>query len=173
VQKIGLQQTRHETGGNPAMALSRRKFVQASFAGTALCAVSSQSVSAALPEAVLNATGPAEAMRAMLGNSEIASDERVKIGAPDRAENGDVVPVSITADLNDVQRITLMAEKNPVPIIASFRLAPEVEGFVATRVKLAETGNVTAFVESGGKLYSGSKAVHVVIGGCGGEGEVG
>jgi hypothetical protein len=28
-------------------------------------------------------------------------------------------------------------------------------------------------VESGGKLYSGSKAVHVVIGGCGGEGEVG
>ena len=92
---------------------------------------------------------------------------------PDRAENGDVVPVSVAADFNDVQRITLVADKNPVPIIASFRLAPEVEGFVATRVKLAESCNVLAFVESGGKLYSGTKPVQVMIGGCGGEGEAG
>lgn len=155
------------------MPLSRRKFMQASCAGTALCAVSSQSVSAALPDSVFTATSRAEALRAMVGGGEIVPDERVKIGAPDRAENGDVVPVSINADLNDVRRITLVADKNPVPIIASFRLAPEVEGFVATRVKLAESGNLTAFVESGGKLYSGSKAVQVVIGGCGGEGEVG
>lgn len=155
------------------MALSRRTFVRASLVGTALGAVYSQTSNAALPGAVLNASTPIEAIRAALGDGKTAPDERITVGVPDRAENGDVVPLSVTADFNDVQRITLVAEKNPVPIIASFRLAPEVEGFVATRVKLAETGNVTAFVESGGKLYSGTKVVQVVIGGCGGEGEVG
>lgn len=149
------------------MALSRRTFVRASLTGTALCAVSTQGVSAALPAAAINATSPTEAIRALLGSSQSTPDERVKIVVPDRAENGDVVPVSIAADFNDVQRITLVADKNPVPIIASFRLAPEVEGFVATRMKLAESGNVTAIVESGGKLYSGTKPVQVMIGGCG------
>jgi len=155
------------------MALSRRTFVRASLAGTALCAVSARTGTAALPAAALDATGPTEAVRALLGSSQPNPDERVKVVVPDRAENGDVVPVSVAADFNDVQRITLVADKNPVPIIASFRLAPEVEGFVATRVKLAESCNVLAFVESGGKLYSGTKPVQVMIGGCGGEGEAG
>ncbi len=149
------------------MALSRRTFVRASLTGTALCAVSTQSVSAALPAAAINATSPTEAIRAVLGSSQLTPDERVKISVPDRVENGDVVPVSIAADFNGVQRITLVADKNPVPIIASFRLTPEVEGFVATRMKLADSGNVTAIVESGGKLYSGTKPVQVMIGGCG------
>jgi len=108
-------------------------------------------------------------MRATLGSTEFVPDERVRLNVPDRAENGDVVPVSVDADLSNVRRITLVAEKNPVPIIASFRLEPEVEGFVATRIRLAETGNVTALVESGGKFYTGSKSVQVLIGGCGAE----
>lgn len=155
------------------MALSRRTFVRASLVGTAFGAVYSQTSSAALPAAAFNAASSVDAIRATLGDSKIVPDERVTVSVPDRAENGDVVPVSVNADLNEVRRITLVADRNPVPIIASFQLAPEVEGFVATRVKLAESGNVTAFVESDGRLYSGTKAVQVIIGGCGGEGEVG
>jgi len=47
--------------------------------------------------------------------------------------------------------------------------APQFEGAVATRIKLAETGNVMAIVESDGQLHMGSKSVQVLIGGCGGE----
>ena len=151
------------------MPLSRRTFVRASLVGATFSAVASQRGNAALPAAVFNATTPSEAMRATLGSTEFVPDERVRLNVPDRAENGDVVPVSVDADLSNVRRITLVAEKNPVPIIASFRLEPEVEGFVATRIRLAETGNVTALVESGGKFYTGSKSVQVLIGGCGAE----
>lgn len=151
------------------MPLSRRTFVQASLVGAAIGAVASQSGNAALPAAVFSAATPADAIRATLGSAESVADERIRLNLPDRAENGDVVPVSIDADLSNVQRITLVADKNPVPVVASFRLGPEVEGFVATRMRLAETGNVTAVVESGGKFYTGSKTVQVLIGGCGGE----
>jgi len=150
------------------MPLSRRTFVHASLAGTALTALVSSRTNAALPPAVLSATSPADAIRA-LGGDKMVSDERVRIIVPDRAENGDVVPVSVDADLPNVQRITLVADKNPLPVIATFSFAPEVQGLVATRVKLAETCNVTAIVESDGKLHMGSKPVQVMIGGCGGE----
>lgn len=151
------------------MPLSRRTFVRASLVGTAFGAVASRHGNAALPAAAFNATTSADAIRATLGSTEFVPDERVRLTVPDRAENGDVVPVSIEADLSNVQRITLVADRNPMPIVASFRLGPEVEGFVATRMRLAETGNVTALVESGGKFYTGSKTVQVLIGGCGGE----
>jgi sulfur-oxidizing protein SoxY len=144
-------------------------FVRASLAGTALAAVAAQRANAALSPAVLSATSPADAIRAALGSDAMVSDDRVRVIVPDRAENGDVVPVAVDADLPNVQRITLVADKNPVPVIATFALAPEVEGFVATRIKLAETCNVMAIVESAGKLHSGSKPVQVLIGGCGGE----
>ena len=151
------------------MPLSRRTFVRASLVGTALTAVVSQHANAALPRAVFSAVSPADAIRAALGSDTMVSDERVRIVVPDRAENGDVVPVSVDADLPNIQRITLVADKNPLPVIATFSFAPEVQGLVATRVKLAETCNVTAIVESDGKLHMGSKPVQVMIGGCGGE----
>jgi sulfur-oxidizing protein SoxY len=151
------------------MSISRRTFVRASAIGAALAAVTSQRGNAALPAGLFSAASPADAIRAALGNVTTAPDERVRLTAPDRAENGDVVPLSVDADLPNIQRITLVADKNPIPVIAVFSLAPEVEGFVATRVKLAQTCNVTALVESGGKLHTASKPVQVLIGGCGGE----
>jgi len=151
------------------MSISRRTFVRASAIGAALAVVASQRGNAALPAGVFSAASPADAIRAAVGNGTMASDERVRLTAPDRAENGDVVPLSVDADLPNIQRITLVADKNPIPVIAVFSLAPEVEGFVATRVKLAETCNVTALVDSGGKLHTASKPVQVLIGGCGGE----
>jgi sulfur-oxidizing protein SoxY len=61
----------------------------------------------------------------------------------------------------------LVADKNPLPVLAVFRFTPEVEGFIATRIRLAETCNVMALAESGGKLLTVSKPVQVMIGGCG------
>ncbi len=151
------------------MSISRRTFVRASAIGAALTAVASQRGNAALPAGVFSAASPADAIRTAVGNVTMASDERVRLTAPDRAENGDVVPLSVDADLPNIQRITLVADKNPIPVIAVFSLAPEVEGFVATRVKLAQTCNVAALVDSNGKVHTGSKPVQVLIGGCGGE----
>ena len=148
------------------MSISRRAFVQASMAGMALGATAVGKANAALPAQVFEAKTPTDAIRAALGSAEIVPSDAVKVSAADRAEIGDVVPVSVDADLPEIESITLVAEKNPVPVIAVYRLAPEVEGFLATRIKLAATGNVMALVQSGGKLHMASKAIEVGLSGC-------
>jgi sulfur-oxidizing protein SoxY len=149
------------------MAISRRTFVRASLVGTALGAFAARSGRAALPASAFNAPDATAAIRAVMGSAESVPDERIRLTIPDRAENGDVVPVSVTADVADVRRIALVADKNPLPLIAVFHFTPEVDPSIATRVRLAETCNVLAIVEAGGKQLVGSKPVQVMIGGCG------
>lgn len=149
------------------MAISRRTFVQASLAGAALGAVAAQPVRAAFPKQVFDMKSPGDAIRVVLGPDRIVDSPNVLVSAPDVAETGDVVPVAVATDLRGIESITIVADNNPVPLVASYRLAPEVEGFVATRIKLAESCNVVAFVKSDGRLHMAGKAVQVVMGGCG------
>ncbi|HUJ01360.1 MAG TPA: thiosulfate oxidation carrier protein SoxY [Usitatibacter sp.] len=94
---------------------------------------------------------------------------RVSITAPDIAENGAVVPVSVESDLPNVVSITLFAEKNPFPLNSEFQLGEGVVPYVSTRVRLAESQHVTAVAKTAdGKLYGGKKLIKVTIGGCGG-----
>jgi sulfur-oxidizing protein SoxY len=148
------------------MPFSRRVFVQTSLVGVALGAVVSPA-GAAFPKQVFETTVPGDAIRVALGSDRIVDSAAVMVTAPDVAESGDVVPVSVATDLANVESITLVADNNPVPLVATFRLAPEVEGFVATRIKLAQSCNVVALVKSDGKLHMAGKAVQVVMGGCG------
>jgi sulfur-oxidizing protein SoxY len=134
--------------------------------GVALGAVVSPA-GAAFPKQVFETTAPGDAIRVALGPDRIVDSAAVMVTAPDVAESGDVVPVSVATDLANVESITLVADNNPVPLVATYRLAPEVEGFVATRIKLAQSCNVVALVKSDGKLHMAGKAVQVVMGGCG------
>jgi sulfur-oxidizing protein SoxY len=78
------------------------------------------------------------------------------------------VPISVEADLPDVESISIIADKNATPLTSSFVLGKGTEPYIATRIKMGKTGNVIAVVKAGGKLYSASKEVKVTIGGCGG-----
>ncbi|NIA01263.1 MAG: thiosulfate oxidation carrier protein SoxY, partial [Planctomycetia bacterium] len=84
------------------------------------------------------------------------------------AENGAVVPVSVTTSIDGVESISILAEKNAAPMTASFVLGAGTEGFVSTRIKMGKTSSIIAVVKAGGKLYSTGKEVKVTIGGCGG-----
>jgi sulfur-oxidizing protein SoxY len=148
------------------MPLSRRTFVKTSLLGAALGAAGSPA-GAAYPKQVFEMPSPGDAIRAALGPDRIVDSPAVTVTAPDIAESGDVVPVSVAADLANIESITLVADNNPVPLVATYRLAPEVEGFVATRIKLAQSCNVVALVKSDGRLHMAGKPVRVVMGGCG------
>jgi len=100
------------------------------------------------------------------GDSPEAGD--IKIKAPDIAENGAVVPVTVSTGLENVESISILAAKNGNPLIASFNLGEGAEPFVSTRIKMGATADVIALVKAGGKLYSAKKEVKVTIGGCGG-----
>ncbi|MDO9468729.1 MAG: thiosulfate oxidation carrier protein SoxY, partial [Thiobacillus sp.] len=103
-----------------------------------------------------------------LGVSSPADSKDISIKAPDIAENGAVVPVEVTSGIAGITSIVVIAEKNAQPLVGTFNLAGGTQGFVSTRIKMANTSLVRAVVNAGGKSYTAAKEVKVTIGGCGG-----
>ncbi len=124
-------------------------------------------VLAAYPKAAFEAKDASSALSAALGAGNFEHSDAIKIKAPDIAENGSVVPVTIESSLSGVESISLLSEANNTPMVASFNLNGS-EAYISTRIKMGKTGNVLAVVKSGGKLYANKKEVKVTIGGCGG-----
>ncbi len=119
-------------------------------------------------KAAFDAKDVQSAMKGAVGSDLTDASDKVNIKAPDIAENGAVVPVTISTTLPDVKSITIISEKNGTPLIAKYNLGATAEPFISTRIKMGKTSNVIAVCESGGKLYSNRKEVKVTIGGCGG-----
>ena len=155
------------------MNLLRRKFLRtASFVGAAVTVGSAvlvpQRAIAAYNEAAFKARDVDGAISASLGSSSHSPSDAIKLKAPDIAENGAVVPISVSADLNNVSAISIVAKENPQPLTSTYQLSAAAEPFVSTRIKMSKTSDVIAVVKADGKLYSTVKEVKVTIGGCGG-----
>ena len=123
---------------------------------------------ASWPKAAFTAKNIDDALGAAMNGSQTASSDAIKIKAPDIAENGAVVPVSVKADIKDVESIAILYAGNASPLAASFNLGPGSVPDVSTRIKMVKTGDLVAVVKANGKLLSSRKPVKVTIGGCGG-----
>jgi sulfur-oxidizing protein SoxY len=119
------------------------------------------------PEDAFKQKTDAEAIKALYGKTGEASD-KIKLDAPEIAENGAVVPIAVTTTLTDVTSISFFVSENPNALAASYLIPAGTTPAVANRLKMAKTCNVIAIVESGGKLFSATKEVKVTVGGCGG-----
>jgi sulfur-oxidizing protein SoxY len=106
-------------------------------------------------------------MRAVGAQNPAASDAII-IKAPAIAENGAVVPVAVESKLPGTESITLLVEKNPTPLVASFGIPAGTAGSVSTRVKMGQTSDVYALVKADGKFYMAKKEIKITLGGCGG-----
>jgi sulfur-oxidizing protein SoxY len=119
------------------------------------------------PEEAFKQKSEADAIKALYGKTAEPSD-KVKMDAPEIAENGAVVPISVTTTLAEVTSISFLVVENPNALAASYKIPAGTIPTVANRLKMAKTTNVVAIVEAGGKLYSATKEVKVTVGGCGG-----
>jgi sulfur-oxidizing protein SoxY len=119
------------------------------------------------PEDAFKQKSDADAIKSLYGKAAEVSD-KVKLDAPEIAENGAVVPVSVTTTLANVTSISFFVSENPNALAASYVIAEGTMPSVANRLKMQKTSNVTAIVEAEGKLYSATKEVKVTVGGCGG-----
>jgi len=119
------------------------------------------------PEEAFKLKNEADAIKALYGKTAEPSD-KVKLDAPEIAENGGVVPISVTTTLDKVTSISFFVAENPSALAASYKIPDGTIPAVANRLKMAKTTNVTAIVEADGKLYSATKEVKVTVGGCGG-----
>ena len=103
-----------------------------------------------------------------MGSDQHSASDAVKLKAPDIAENGAVVPVTVSSTMDNVDAISIVAEANATALTSTYQLPAGTEAFVSTRIKMGKTSNVIAVVKADGKLYSSTKEVKVTIGGCGG-----
>ena len=100
---------------------------------------------------------------------------KVSLKAPEIAENGNAVPLTVTVDgaMTDksyVKAIYIAADGNPNPGVAVYEFTPiSGKAEVSLRVRLQQTQKLVAVAElSDGSLYTGSREIKVTIGGCGG-----
>ena len=140
------------------------------------------SVGAAIGVVAAARSGPAmasaeDAMAKVMefsGGSEPASGT-ITLDAPEIAENGNTVPVSISVespmtDDDYVQSVAIFADGNPSPEVITFNFTPlSGQATATTRMRLAKTQNVIAVAKtSKGQVFMDKKEVKVTIGGCGG-----
>jgi len=103
-----------------------------------------------------------------LGAANLIESKEITITAPDIAENGAVVPVAVTSRIPNTQSISIVAEKNPFPLAATFDMANGAEPYASVRIKMGQTSHVRAVVKAAdGRFYTASKEVKVTVGGCG------
>lgn len=119
------------------------------------------------PEEAFKQKSGDDAIKLLYGKTAEPSD-KVKLDAPEIAENGAVVPIAASTTLADVTSISFLVAENPNALIASYKIPAGTLPSVANRIKMAKTSNVIVVVEAGGKLYSATKEVKVTVGGCGG-----
>jgi sulfur-oxidizing protein SoxY len=127
-----------------------------------------RAVMAAWPKEAFESKDLNTALSASMGSADMTDSDKVKLKAPDIAENGAVVPVTVTSGIADTSSIGIIVANNATPLTATFNLGAGTEGYVSTRIKMGKTSDVIAVVKAGGKLYSAKKEVKVTIGGCGG-----
>ncbi len=128
----------------------------------------SELLAATWPEPAFKSKKVEDALKALYGTAETEASDAIHIKAPAIAENGAVVPITVSTTLPDVEAISLIAKENPFPLTSHYQLADNTLGYIACRIKMGKTSDVIAVVKSGGKLYSAKKLVKVTIGGCGG-----
>jgi sulfur-oxidizing protein SoxY len=154
--------------------MKRRVFLKSTLAGSAVAVavgaglVTPRSVLAAWPKTAFEAKDINSSLTDLYGSGATEPSSEITIKAPDIAENGAVVPVTISTGLSGIESIVIYAEKNATPMIANFHLASSAKGYISTRIKMGKTSDVVAVVKAGGKVYSARKNVKVTIGGCGG-----
>ena len=107
----------------------------------------------------------AEALKSMAGVGATESKD-ILIKAPDHAENGAVVQIEVTSNIQGTTSLVLFIEKNPRPLLAELAFSNGAESYAFLRAKFAETSRIRVLARAGGKTYFATKEVAVTTSGC-------
>ncbi|HAL76477.1 MAG TPA: thiosulfate oxidation carrier protein SoxY [Rhodobacteraceae bacterium] len=140
------------------MGLTRRNMMLAgtsAFAVATFCGI--PVLASAVDEHIAAFTGGADAVAGA-----------IELDAPEIAENGNTVPITVSAP--GASSIMILAAGNPVPAVATFDFGPmSAARSGSTRIRLAKTQDVIAVAKmEDGSFQTTQAMVKVTIGGCGG-----
>lgn len=93
-------------------------------------------------------------------------DGEIKLKAPKVASNGGAIPVSVKTDI-PAKSIAIFIDSNPEAAVVVFTVPEGAEADFSLKVKMKESGSITAIVEgTDGKFYSKKLTLEVALGGC-------
>jgi len=150
------------------MQIGRRFVLKAGVALATIAALPRTLLAAAWPADAFSAKTATEALNSLLGSDQTTPSDQIKLDVPVIAENGAVVPLTISTTLSNVETISIVVENNPRPLAAMFEIMPGTLPEISSRIKMGETSDVMVVVKTDSGSYSTSKQVKVTIGGCGG-----
>lgn len=170
------------------MSMSRRDFLQTGITGAAVLAASAAGLLPRLAMAQANSAikpmptsslAPGDNRKEFdvrtldevvkaLGGSKAEKSSDIVLNAPDIAEDGSVVPVTVESKLPDTKMIAMVDVDNPHALLGIFHIPAGTDPFVSARVKVGETSLVTALVQTSKGFFYTDKLVKVTLGGCGG-----
>ncbi|MFD2739932.1 thiosulfate oxidation carrier protein SoxY [Sulfitobacter aestuarii] len=139
------------------MEFSRRETLGLGLGALALSVLPVGASAATVDELIAEFTGGAE-----------MADTGVTLTAPEIAENGNTVPIEVSAE--NAAAIMVLATGNPTPPVGTFAFGPLAGARNAsTRIRLAKSQEVIAIARlEDGTFARTSAEVKVTIGGCGG-----
>jgi len=149
-----------------SLSMNRRLFMKGTLAGSAI----SLAIGAGLlsPRAAL-AAWPKSSMESkdLLNTGTMSA--AIKIKAPEIAENGAVVPITVDATgIDGVESINIVAAANGTPLAGTYNLKPGAHAYISTRIKMGKTGDLYGVVKTAAGTVHAKVKVKVTIGGCGG-----
>ena len=152
------------------MKLNRRNFLKTSMALSAsgLGFFKSRLVLADWPAVRFAQVSFDQSLKQVLNGKPIVETDKISLDIPEIAENGALVPFTVSSTLEGLHIISIIVEQNPVPLVIQTQLMPELETFMSARLKIAGSSFVYAIAEGENVCYSVKKKVKVTIGGCGG-----
>jgi len=154
--------------------MKRRSFIKTAIVASATGAavtgglIKPEIVMAASHEKDFTKAKSAEEVMEMMGATDASESDMIKIKAPEIAENGAVVPVGITSNIEGTSEIVALISNNPIPYAARYTVGAKSKAAVKSRFKMAKTTDVVAVVKAGDKFYMAKSNIKVTKGGCGG-----
>ena len=123
-------------------------------------------LAAAWPKEAFHSTAASQALISLLGSDRTTPSDDIELRVPLVAEDGTIVPISVATTLPDVKSISVVVVNNPRPLAVSFELGEGTLPEITSRIKMAETSEVMAVVDTAGGIFSRSTSVKVTLGGC-------
>ncbi len=143
---------------------SRRLLLQA-VAALPMLALASRPALSSLPKS-FSAETLDDALAELTGGQSIQDHPDIELDVPDIAEDSGKVPVQVYAPLPGAEKISILIEANPVPLISVTHVRGQTEPYVSLRVKMRETSRVIALVHTPDGIFQAAREVTVTAGGC-------
>lgn len=151
--------------------MERRKFLGFGLSAVTIAALQSTSKANILAEhpQAFKEKNVEGAMKNLYGKTATIEDDKAVLKAPDIAENGAAVPITVSTSIENPKTMAVLIDGNPQPLAVAWEIPVGTIPEFSTRIKMRKTGGVTLVVEAqDGTLHTATKQIKVTVGGCGG-----